>query len=477
LSVIALVGWLSGAPILTTLLPDRPPLFPATALGLLIAARALAVIEAAEEARKLAIVQVLVGLATMGAHLSGFAETDVTSPWSWPSRWTGVAFTVSGLSTWLLASGKSWEGQCVAFLTLLFLMLLGFGHLVPRADLYKYLPGSGVSIPTILAFIALSAGQLLSFAEEGITAALTRRSLAGRMGLRLIFGGLLVPFVLCFLIIGGYRRQMFDVETAVVLMSWSAMVVLGAMLWGLAIAVDRAERARRIAERDRNSLRQMLIAALTHDVRSPLQVATVSTAVLLTCADDKQRAAVIARLQKSHRRIDRLLRSLLDSLALESGQDLKLRPHLFDLVALVREVVAENDDRLRDRVIVEGEPLLGWWDQDALFRVVENLLLNAIKYGDRSSTIVCRVDATSAERVCLRVTNRGAPIPREEWELIFQPFARGHDALHSGHVGWGVGLAYARAVVTKHGGRIEVESSGEDGTTFAVMLPIDARTE
>lgn len=471
LSVIALLGWLSGARILTTLLPDRPPMSPSTAVGLLIAARALAAIEVPEQARKLAIIQLLIGLVTMGAYLVGLAVAN-GSPWSWPSPWTGVVFAVSGLSILLLASGRTWEGQCTAFILLLFLALLGFGHLYPNADLYELLPGSGVSIPTVLAFMALSAGHLLSFAQKGITAALTRRSAAGRMGLRLILGGLLVPFVLCFVIIDAYRHRMFDVETAVVLMAWSAMAVLGAMLWGLAIAVDRAERARRIAEQERNSLRQMLIAALTHDVRNPLQVATMATSSLLKPADENRRATAIARLQQSHRRIDRLLRSLLDSLALESGQELQLQRSRVDLLGLVRDVVAENDDRLRDRVSLEGESVLGCWDQEALFRVVENLLLNAVKYGERGSKIVCRVEALSVDRAGLRVTNQGSPIPREEWEMIFQPFSRGHEAIQSEHVGWGVGLAYARATVTKHGGSIEVESSGEEGTTFAVVLPL-----
>lgn len=90
---------------------------------------------------------------------------------------------------------------------------------------------------------------------------------------------------------------------------------------------------------------------------------------------------------------------------------------------------------------------------------------------------MCRVDAVSADRASLRVTNAGTPIPRAEWELIFQPFSRGHEARHSGHVGWGVGLAYARAVLAKHEGSIEVESSDDGGTTFAMALPVDTRAQ
>lgn len=53
----------------------------------------------------------------------------------------------------------------------------------------------------------------------------------------------------------------------------------------------------------------------------------------------------------------------------------------------------------------------------------------------------------------------------------------GHEARHSGYVGWGVDLAYARAVPAKHGGSIEVESSDDGGTTFAMALPVDTRAQ
>lgn len=472
--VCSLVGWLLDVRILTSFLRGRPSLTPMSAIALLIAARALASIKAGKEARKLAFLQVLIGLLIVGAHWTGLAGHQTSSPWSWSSRVTGVALALSGSATWLLASGRRRQGQVLAFVTVLLSVLVGIGHLLPRADLYDYLPGHGVAIPTVVAFLALSVGQLVSFPESGISAALRQRSAAGRTGLRLILAGPIVPFVVCLLAIEGYQRGAFDAETAVMLVGWSAIVLLSSTLWALAIAVEKAERARQMAEQHHQDLRRMLVAALSHDVRSPLQAATLSTMVLERTADEEQKAAFV-RLQRSHRRIDRLLRFLLDSLALDSGRGLRLQPSPVELVALLHEVIEENEELLRDRVVVEGEPLQGWWDHDALFRVVENLLMNVVKYGLAGGRIWCKIEALADGRAHLSVSNQGSPIPREEWETIFLPFSRGQGGLRSGQPGWGVGLAYARAILELHGGSIEVESSNDEGTTFAVTLPIDSR--
>jgi signal transduction histidine kinase len=329
-------------------------------------------------------------------------------------------------------------------------------------------------VPTVLAFVALSVGQLLSYGDAGIMAALTARSMVGRAGRRLLAVGLALPLLLALLLLAGYRQRLLDAETAMMVVSWGTLALLAGAVWGLAIAVDRAELARGLAERQRNSLRQMLVAALSHDLRSPLQVATLSMSAL-QWLDGNERSHALKRTQQSLGRIDRLLHSLLDSLAVDSGKPLALRPVALELVALVRQVVAEHEARLDGRVRIEGAPVHGWWDHDALFRVVENLLLNAAKYGTAGGAIECALRPMEGERVCLTVRNGGPAIPPAEWELIFQPFSRGAGAQQSGQIGWGVGLAYARAVITRHGGSIRVDSSDQRGTTFAVTLPLDAR--
>lgn len=469
--LVVLGGWAFGLPLLTTFLPQRPAMVPLSAFALLLAAMGVACLHQGRLARNLALLQICCGvLVLVGVQRGG--STPVQTLLSTPSPLTAAGLLASAVSTWLLASGRQWQGQTWAFANLLFTALIGIGHVFPVADLYRHLPRAGISVPTVIAFVLLAIAQLLAFPDRGMVAALTSRNAAGRAGLRLILAGFVVPLLLCMALVFALHWRFFDGATAVMLMAWSAMALLGSMLWALAVTVDRATQAQAEAERRRNQIRQMVIAALTHDIRSPVQVATLSCEALLRLAPDADPRPILERLQRNHRRIDRLLRSLLDSLSIEDQQELALRPSHFDLGELVHEVVDENDARLARRTRIHAEPVAGWWDRDALFRVVENILLNAVKYGAPAADIVCRVGKLPDGRACLTVTNQGTPIPEAEWESIFRPFSRGKDPQVALQPGWGVGLAYARTVVERHGGAIRVGSSGKEGTCFEVTLPV-----
>ena len=460
---------------LTALLPGRPSLSPMTALTLLLAAAAVAALPARRSlARRLALVEMLCGVAIIVAQLAQVpAQGWMPAAW-WSSRLTGIAFVLSGASTFLLATGALAAGQIVAFLVLLLAVLLAVGHVFPSADLYALLPGTGVAIPTVLAFCALSLGQLLSFAQTGVSGALTSRNTAGAMSLRLLMAGVIAALLLTAAILVAHQHGLFDAVTAVLLLAWALIALLGSALWSLAVAVDRAELLQAAAERERNEVRQMVAAAVTHDLRSPLQSATLTGHLLERLVSDPAALSAVARLRRSHRRLDRLFRSLLDSLVVGSGQPLTFHATGFALDDLVREVVDENESMLAGRVTCDGTAE-GFWDRDALFRVIENLLLNAVKYGEPQTPIPCRIRTEAGERVLVTVANRGAPIPAAEWETIFQAFARRDAVRESGAVGWGVGLAYARSVATGHGGNVRVASSGPDGTVFELALPVDSR--
>lgn len=474
LALCSLAGWIAHAPMLTTLLPGRPSLSPMTAVVLLVGAGALAALPARRTlALPLASLEVLCGIGIVAAHLAHVAgQAWLPGEW-WSSKLTGMAFALSGTSTILLATGRLAGGQVLGFLVLLFAALLAMGHVFPSADLYDWLPGTGVAIPTVMAFIALSVGQLLSFAQTGVSAALTSRNAAGRWGLGLLIAGAAAALMLTIAILAAHLHGLFDAVTAVLLLAWALTALLGSALWSLAVAVDRAELAKIAAEHESNEMRRMVAAAVTHDLRSPLQAATLTGQLLERMASDPATLAAAARLQRSHRRLDRLFRSLLDSLAVGSGQQLTFHPSRFRLEELVREVVAENEAVLAARIACDGGAE-GCWDRDALFRVIENLLLNAVKYGEPGTSIACRIRAEPGGRVLFTVANQGTPIPPAEWEGIFEAFARRDAVRHSGAMGWGVGLAYARSVATSHGGNVRVAESGAGGTVFELALPLDS---
>ena len=473
-ALLALAGWLLDLPLLARFLRERPALSPMTAVSLLVGASAVAMIRSGHRrAPWLAAVQIVLGIGILAAHAAQLPQRAALPAAWWSSPLTGAGLALSGTATALLVTGRVLAGQVLAFTMLLLAVLFGMAHVFPRADLYRYMPGTGVAIPTVLSFVMLSLGQLLSYPDRAASAALSPQATTGRAGLRLLAAGAAAALSITGLVVACFRAGMFDAETGVLLVAWSAMALLCACLWGLAVVVHRAELSRQAAEAERNQLRQLVTAAITHDLRTPLNAASMSAVILQRLVAAPDAAAAVGRLQRSHRRLDRLLRSLLDHLALDSGQPLAFQPAPVALDSLFLDVIEENEAALRGRVDLQGEAT-GWWDPDALFRVIENLLLNALKYGDPGTLIALRI-APDADRVAFSVTNQGTPIPADEWESIFRPFTRSQ-AARSGHqLGWGVGLTYARSVVLGHGGHMRVAASSVEGTTFEVVLPRDSR--
>jgi signal transduction histidine kinase len=119
---------------------------------------------------------------------------------------------------------------------------------------------------------------------------------------------------------------------------------------------------------------------------------------------------------------------------------------------------------------VSGSPVIGWWNESALRRALENLALNAVKYGDGKEVSV-NVAQTHG-RVIISVHNCGNPIPDGQRKDIFEYLNRGEE---SGKIGWGIGLPFVQEVAKRHGGTVVLDSSEQAGTTFTLDIPIDGR--
>lgn len=470
----ALLGWLLQQPGLTSWWPGRPSMSPMTAaLVVLSAAGAVAFPHRQRLSARLGLLQVLASTAILLAHLLGLPNALHWPAVWWYSPFTAGVFLASGVATTLMAIHHLAHGQVAALAVLLFTVLLGLGHVFPQGELYRYVPGTGVAVPTVVAFLLLSLCQILACRHHGVVGALASGRLAGHVGLLLLCAGCAAILLISAVVLAARHARGFDADTAVLLVAWSAIAVLVGTLWALAVAVDRTDAGRLAAERERDQMRQLVAAAVTHDLRSPLLAATMSTVLLRRLVAEPAAVAAIGRLERSHRRMDRLLRTLMDALAAEGGRAVVLRPTACLLADIVHEVVQEHEALLAGRVKLQGNAE-GWWDRDALMRVVENLLLNAHKYGADGTPIDCEVARLPDGQVSLTISNHGAPIPQAEWDTIFQPFARGRQTEQL-QTGWGVGLAFARSVATAHGGSIGVARSDESGTTFMLRLPQDAR--
>ena len=171
----------------------------------------------------------------------------------------------------------------------------------------------------------------------------------------------------------------------------------------------------------------------------------------------------------SAQRMERMIADLLDLTRARLGGSIPLNRRPADLQHVCEDAMMEirsghPDAVLRFRAIGD---LRGEWDSDRLAQVVWNLVGNAIQHG--SGTPITVTGQDHGDYVTLAVHNGGAPIPEKMQPFVFEPFIRGRAEGSARSVG--LGLFIARAIVSAHCGRIQVSSSADAGTTFAVQLP------
>ncbi|NUP47312.1 MAG: sensor histidine kinase KdpD [Catenulispora sp.] len=251
--------------------------------------------------------------------------------------------------------------------------------------------------------------------------------------------------------------------------------VLTAFAAQAAVALERSKLARQAAEAvplaAADKMRTALLAAVSHDLRTPLSAAKLSVASLRDTSvqwSEEDRSELLAGAEESLDRLSRLVDNLLDMSRLQAGA---LNLDLEDVA--VQDVAAMALDSLgTDRSRVEFRDLGGVPDVVAdpvlLERAVANLIGNALKHGSLDAPVLISASEL-AGRVELRVADRGPGIRHQDWERIFTPFQRLGDRDNT--TGVGLGLALSRGLVEAMGGTLTPEETPGGGMTMVVSLP------
>lgn len=220
-------------------------------------------------------------------------------------------------------------------------------------------------------------------------------------------------------------------------------------------------------------MQKKTIVTLTHDLRTPVSIAKISAELILKYHKNDAIGNIATRIVNNMDRIDLMVDDLLDATRIRALKNLGLEFQKMDLTKLSREICHELKIVFGDRIVFKGrEKIFGYWSEQGLRRLIENLISNAVKYGTKDSTITVSVKSL-AQGVKIEVHNRGNPIRKDEIALLFEDYERGTDT--KDQIGWGIGLALVKAVAEAHKGKIEVESSAKNGTSFIVILPNDFR--
>lgn len=248
-----------------------------------------------------------------------------------------------------------------------------------------------------------------------------------------------------------------------------------------ALAVQRAsliEQATRAAALEQSSeLKSALLAAVSHDLRTPLAAIKMSASALQSDRADwppESRAELLAAIEESTDWLTLLVDNLLDLSRIEGGA---LTPDRdwHDLEDLLQRVVAQMERQIahhRVELTIDPEVPLVYLDYVQISQVMTNLIANAAKYSDAGTLIeVSASPARTGAAVELRVRDHGIGIPAASLPFVFDTFYRVRST--TGVSGSGVGLAICKGLVEAHGGTIAVESAAGEGTTFRVVLPVE----
>ena len=219
--------------------------------------------------------------------------------------------------------------------------------------------------------------------------------------------------------------------------------------------------------------RRGLVAAVSHDLRTPItSLRLLGEAIDDRVVDGPLRADYVRRMRTHIEALSALIDDLFELARLEAG-DISWS---LERVAL-DELVAETVDAMRPQADARGidvttdlpvQLALAHANPEKLQRVLFNLIQNAIRHSPADGSVVVRAEA-KATSVEVEVEDAGAGIPAKERQTVFEPFYRG-DAARSTS-GAGLGLAVARAIVEAHGGRIWLPSTTR-GTRVRFSLPV-----
>ena len=224
-----------------------------------------------------------------------------------------------------------------------------------------------------------------------------------------------------------------------------------------------------------HEVRRDFVANISHELKTPIGALSLLSEAVLSAKDDPDSVTKFAtRMQHEAKRLTDLVQEIINLSRLQDSDPLQIAQEL-EVTDLIREAVDQCQTIAEARNIVitiasEDEAVvLG--DREQLIMAVHNLIENAINYSPENTkvSVTLKVDKEIVE---IAVTDQGIGIPDGELERIFERFYRVDPARSRETGGTGLGLSIVKHVATKHGGEVNVWSSPNVGSTFAMRLPI-----
>ena len=231
------------------------------------------------------------------------------------------------------------------------------------------------------------------------------------------------------------------------------------------------------ADRMVEQVKSDFVAAVSHELRTPL-TSIYGFAETLLRQDipfgDEERRTFLGYIASESERLTEIVDQLLNVARLDAG-DLQVELGRIDVGSVVSELVETVEESgvmngHRFEIDLPDEPLAAEADPDKVRQVFNILVENALRYSPGGGTVTVGA-RRSDDRVEVRIADQGIGIPAAERERIFRKFYRAESAARDGAAGTGLGLFIAKELVTAMGGRIWVDSTEGEGSSFSFELP------
>lgn len=207
--------------------------------------------------------------------------------------------------------------------------------------------------------------------------------------------------------------------------------------------------------------RTRMLAALGHDLRSPITALRVRAEMV---DDDETRERMAATLDVMQEMVD-------STLAYARGVSTDQPMETCDLALLVGELADELSETGPQIAVMSSEPVRAEVRRTAVRRALRNLMENAQRYGSRARVSVTQV----GDRAEMLIEDEGPGIPEQDLEKVFDPFTRLETSRSRETGGIGLGLPIARAILRAHGGDVVLSNRAEGGLRATVHLPLVQR--
>lgn len=267
------------------------------------------------------------------------------------------------------------------------------------------------------------------------------------------------------------KKNNFIFKKMWLILSISLLLIL-AVIYAFYFTVNTIFKQKQLSE-----IKNDFINNMTHELKTPISTIQLACEALndADMNSKESQQTFVTMIKDENTRLKGLVDTVLKTAILDKGQ-MKLQSEPLDLLEIIHKVRGNFSlqiNQLNGKILLDNElsemPLLG--DNQHLTNVFQNLIDNAIKYTSKAPKIIIST-AKTIDSYLIKVTDNGIGISKENLDKIFEKLYRVPTGDLHNVKGFGLGLNYVKSMIELHGGKIEVKSTKDKGSTFILSLPI-----